>query len=151
MADQDTSAELDALIGECRETARRAHRRGKLYYLAGYAIMLVSLAGSIGAGVLALASGADRAVVGFVALIPAFAATIAGQLRLVEKSNWFYRRRREMDALARRVTVARKRSPDLATLEACYADLSAVDAAMGDDWSAKLAFDFAAQGRREGA
>lgn len=151
MADQDTSGELDTLIAELRETGLRAHRRGKLYYNTGYAIMLLSLAGSIGAGGLALATGVDRTVVGLIALVPAFCATAAGQLRLVEKSNWFYRRRREMDALARRVTVAKKRSPDLATLEACYGELTELDRQMGETWSEKLAFEFTAQPRREPA
>jgi hypothetical protein len=149
MAEVDTGAELDALIADCRAAAKRAWKRGKVYYLFGYLIMLLSLVGSIGAGALALASGVDRAIVGFVALVPAFAATIAGQLRLVEKSNWFYRRRRELDALARRTTVARMRAPTLATLEHCYAELTAIDRAMGDEWSEKLAFDFTAQAKNE--
>nr|WP_166178142.1 hypothetical protein [Altererythrobacter segetis] len=151
MADADTGAELDALIADCREKAKRSHAMGRRYYFWGYAIMLASLVGSIGAGVLALASGVDRAVVGVVALIPAFAATVAGQLRLVEKSNWFYRRRRELEALTRRVTTARLRAADLATLEACYGELSAIDKAMGDQWEEKLAFDFTAQAKAEQA
>lgn len=149
MANEDTTAEMDALIAQCRDMAARAHRRGKVYYLSGYGIMLLSLAGSVGAGALALATGADRVLIGVIALVPAFCAMVAGQLRLVEKSNWFYRRQREMNALARRVTVARKRSPDIAALEACYAEMTAIDKTMGDEWSAKLAFDFAARPRGE--
>jgi hypothetical protein len=149
MAGVDATQELDALIGECRETATRSHRRGRFYYYLAYSIMILSIVGSIGAGALALATGVDRTLVGIIALVPAFCATVAGQLRLVEKSNWFYRRRRELDAFARKVSVARKRAPDVETLEACYAELSAIDKAQGDEWSNNLAFDFASHGHRE--
>jgi hypothetical protein len=151
MPNEEAAQELESLIAECKQNATRSHARGRFYYYLGYSIMILSVMGSIGAGALALATNVDRALVGIIALVPAFCATVAGQLRLVEKSNWFYRRKRELDAFARKATVARRRRPDLETLEACYAELDALDRAMGDEWSDKLAFDFTAHRRREPA
>ena len=142
MAGEDASLELDALIAKCTDAMERSKRGGRVYYLAGYALMLLSVAGSIGAGVMALWTDVDRALVGTVALLPALCATVAGQLRLVEKGDWFYLRHRETRALIHRITVARLRAPTIETLEASYADQDVLDTRLGELWSRTLSFNF---------
>jgi hypothetical protein len=144
MADKDANAELEALVGECRDEAVKAHRRGRAYYRSSYAVMMVSVLASIAAGVGVLALEQYQKVFGVVALVPALCALAAGQLKLVEKTGWFYRRQREMNALARRVTVARKRSPDVDTLEKCVALLNEVERGSDEEWARTAAFSFTA-------
>ena len=36
MGDKDASAELEALVAECRSEADKSHRRGKAYYPVSY-------------------------------------------------------------------------------------------------------------------
>jgi hypothetical protein len=145
MAGEDASAELDALIAQCTDAMERSKRGGRRYYFAGYGLMLLSVVGSIGAGVLALWSEVDRALVGTIALLPALCATVAGQLRLIEKGNWYYLRHRETRALIHRITVARHRASTVDTLAACYADQDDLDGRLGDAWSHTLSFSFTKQ------
>jgi hypothetical protein len=93
--------------------------------------------------VLALWSDVDRALVGTIALLPALAGIVAGQLRLVEKGNWFYLRHRQARALGRRVMVAKKKAPTIETLAECYARLDDLEERMGEMWIENLSFSFA--------
>ena len=54
MAEDDAATMLDRLGADCDESARNAKRRGRRYYFVSYALMIVSVAGSIGAGVMAM-------------------------------------------------------------------------------------------------
>ena len=144
MAEDDAATMLDRLGADCDESARNAKRRGRRYYFVSYALMIVSVAGSIGAGVMALWSEAvPREWVGTVALLPALCATVAVQLRLNEKGNFAYRRYRAFHALARRVEVARLRAPTLDTLEAFNAEHARINAALDEQWVESLNFSFA--------
>ena len=147
MQDKDAVAELDALIAQCRNEADSSHRRGRNYYRLSYAVMIVSVLASIVAGVGVLAIEHYQKVFGVVALVPALCALAASQLKLVEKTSWFYRKQRELNALARQVTVARKRSPDVDTLEACFNLYSDVERSTGEEWTRTAAFTFAAHPR----
>ena len=109
--------------------------------------MIVSVLASIVAGVGVLAIEHYQKVFGVVALVPALCALAASQLKLVEKTSWFYRKQRELTALARQVTVARKRSPDVDTLEACFNLYSDVERSTGEEWTRTAAFTFAAHPR----
>lgn len=151
MPDKDASAELEALIAQCRSEAGNSHRRGRNYYRLSYAVMVISVLASIVAGVGVLASEDYQKVFGVVALVPALCALAASQLKLVEKTGWFYRKQRELNALARQVTVARKRSPDVDTLEACYALYTEVERSTGEEWTRTAAFTFAAHPRTDAA
>jgi hypothetical protein len=146
MNGDQAATELDALIGEAEDAAGRSLRRGRGYYFAGYALALLSVGASIVAGVLALGdTGAGLKTVGVIALIPAFCATIAAQLRLVEKANWNYRRRRRLKTLARETRFARLKGAPIDVLEAAQARLAAIETELDEAWSEGLAFTFAAK------
>jgi hypothetical protein len=143
MADEDAAAMLERLAGQCDESAQNAKKRGRRYYFVSYALMVLSVAGSIGAGVMALWSEAvPRELVGTVALLPALCATVAMQLRLNEKGNFSYRRYRAFYALARRVEVAKLRAPTLDTLEAFNAQHAEINDSLDEQWVEKLNFNF---------
>jgi hypothetical protein len=148
MAEEDAARMLAALAARCDDAAMRARRRGRRYYFISYALMIVSVAGSIGAGVMALWSDAvPREWIGTVALLPALCATVALQLRLVEKGNFSYKRYRGYYAFARRVEVAQLRAPSLDTLEACNAEYTELVRTFDDMWAENLNFNFTAPGR----
>jgi hypothetical protein len=152
MADDDAAKMLGELIERCDRSARNAQVRGRRYHIFGYALMIVSVAGSIGAGVMALWSEAvPRQWIGTVALLPALCATIATQLRLTEKENFSYRRYRALDALARRAEIARMRAPTLDTLETFSAEEAELKRLLDETWVEGLNFNFTAAGRIERA
>jgi hypothetical protein len=143
MADDDAEAMLARMVRRCDESALHARTRGRRYYFTSYALMILSVAGSIGAGVMALWSEAvPREWVGTVALLPALCATVAVQLRLNEKGNFSYRRYRAFHALARRVEVARLRAPTLDTVEAFNAEHAAINDSLDEQWVESLNFNF---------
>ena len=141
----EADRQLDTLIGEAEAAAARSLRRGRGYYFTSYALVLISVGASIAAGVLGLGEGADLKTVGVIALIPAFCATIASQLRLGEKSNWNYRRRRRLKTLARETRLARLKQSPLEVLEMAQANLATIEAELDEAWSEDLAFSFAAK------
>jgi hypothetical protein len=149
MKSNDASAELGELITQCKTEAENAHRRGRNYYKWTYGVMVVSVLASIASGVGVLAS--DEKLFGVMALLPALCALAVAQLKLVEKTGWFYRKQRELNALARQVTVARKRSPDVDTLEKCYHAFTELERSIGEEWSRTAAFRFGAQLKDEPA
>ena len=151
MPDKDASAELEELIRQCRADADSAHRRGRAYYRWSYAMMILSVLASIVAGGGVLVGEDYQKVFGVIALVPALCALAAGQLKLVEKTGWFYRKQREMNALARQVTVARKRAPDVDMLEKCYKLYSLIEQNTGEEWTRTAAFTFAVDPRTDPA
>lgn len=149
MPETDASAELEELIAQCRSEAQAAHRRGRAYYRWSYFVMIVSVLASITAGLGVLVGEDYQKLFGLTALVPALCALAAGQLKLVEKTGWFYRKQRELNALARQVTVARKRKPDVDTLEQCYKRFDAVQRSTGEEWTRTAAFAFAVDPRTD--
>lgn len=148
MADDDAGTMLARLARRCDELAQNAKSRGRRYYWVSYALMILSVAGSIGAGVMALWSEAvPREWVGTVALLPALCATVATQLRLTEKGNFSYRRYRAFHALARRVEVARLREPTLDTVDAFNAEHAAINDSLDEQWVEELNFRFSPSAR----
>ena len=145
MESNDASAELGELIAQCKTEAERSHRRGRNYYRWTYGVMVVSVLASIVSGVGVLASDDYQKLFGVMALVPALCALSVAQLKLVEKTGWFYRKQRELNALARQVTVARKRSPDVDTLEKCYHAFTELERSIGEEWPRTAAFRFGAQ------
>ena len=145
MKSNDASVELGELIAQCKAEAETAHRRGRSYYRWTYAVMIVSVVASLVSGVGVLASDHYQKLFGLMALLPALCALAVAQLKLVEKTGWFYRKLREMNALARQFTVARKRAPNVDTLEKCYGAYSETERAIGEEWDRTAAFRFGAQ------
>ena len=143
MADDDAGTMMARLVERCDDLAQNAKSRGRRYYFVSYALMILSVAGSIGAGVMALWSEAvPREWVGTVALLPALCATVAMQLRLNEKGNFSYRRYRAFYALARRAEVARLRSPTLDTVDAFNAEHAKINDSLDEQWVEDLNFKF---------
>jgi hypothetical protein len=141
----EADRQLDTLIDEAEAAAARSLRRGRGYYFTSYALVLVSVGASIAAGVLGLGERAELETVGVIALVPAFCATIVSQLRLGEKSNWNYRRRRRLKTLARETRLARLKGAAIDVLETAQANLTAIEAELDEAWSEDLAFGFAAK------
>lgn len=147
MADDDAGRMLARMVERCDESARHARARGRRYYFVSYSLMILSVAGSIAAGVMALWSEeVPRQWVGTVALLPALCATVAVQLRLNEKGNFSYRRYRAFHALARRVEVARLRAPTLDTVDAFNAEQAAINDSLDEQWVESLNFRFSPSG-----
>jgi hypothetical protein len=148
MPEEDAAAMLERLVAQCDESAANAKARGRRYYFVSYTLMVLSVAGSIGAGVMALWNDAvPREWVGTVALLPALCATVAMQLRLNEKGNFSYRRYRAFHALARRVEVGRLRAPTLETLEGFNAEHAKINDSLDEQWVENLNFNFNASAR----
>ena len=133
---------LQTLEADCAASARAASRRSRRYYFASYAMMVLSLAGSIGASVLAFWNHIDHRVVGLVALLPAVCASVAGQLRLVQKGNLHFRRKHALESLARDFGLARRSTPSWKAVAAANAALSSLDQTSDAEWTTDLAFRF---------
>ncbi|MXO59748.1 hypothetical protein GRI89_09375 [Altererythrobacter salegens] len=139
----DTADEaLNSLVSECNSVANKSTLHGRRYYFFSYLLMVLSVAGSILAGGLALWGEFDKAVIGTVALLPALAATVAGQLRLVEKANWHYRRRNRMRELGRDFALMRARGANLDTLEEANRKMTMAEARMEHEWVQTNSFHF---------
>lgn len=136
---------LDAMIAECTTVAEAALGRGRRYYFISYLLMIMSVGGSVLAGILALFAEVSKDWVGTVALVPALCATVAGQLRLVEKGDWHYRRRNAMRKLARDFQLERDRGADLDRVAAANDRLSKIEVQFEHEWSQNNAFRFDAE------
>lgn len=148
MNEEQANKQLDVLIGEIDAIANKSTIQGRIYYYLGYGLALISVVTSIMAGILALSDAASLWFVGVIALVPAFCATVAGQLRFVEKANWHYGRRRKYRTLARETRFARLKHPTLEVLEAAHSSLETIEAELDDTWTTTAAFSFAANDPR---
>jgi hypothetical protein len=133
---------LDALALDCEKTALASRGYSRRYYFASYTLMVLSLVGSIGAAVLAFVGEVDRNVVGIVALLPAICASVAGQLRMIEKGNWHFRRKHALERLARDFRLTAAQNPDWEAVESANKVFSELEERFEGDWGTALAFRF---------
>ena len=138
----DPAQELEAIALYCDQTAASSRMFSHRHYYVNYSLMIASLAGSIGAAVLAFWDGIDAKLIGLVALLPAICASVVSQLRLVEKGNWHFRRKHAMNRLARDLRLASLRNPDWKSVEAANANLAELEGRLEGDWDTTLAFRF---------
>ena len=138
----DPARRLEEIALDCEQTAASSRKFSRRHYYLNYGLMIVSLARSIGAAVLAFWDGIDVKLIGLVALLPAICSSVVGQLRLVEKGNWHFRRKHAMDRLARDLRLASLRNPDWASVEAANAKLAELEERLEGDWDTSLAFRF---------
>ena len=140
---------LKSLVDECQREADVARVRSRRHYFISYALMVLSLLGSIGAAVLAFWDGVDRMIVGLVALLPAVSATIAGQLRLIERGYAHVQHKQSMQILARDLNLASLRKPDWDVVAEANRRFNQLNQQFTEEWRSSLAFRF--QSREQGA
>lgn len=133
---------LENLALECEQEVGESRKFSRRYYFASYTLMILSLVGSIGAALLAFLDGVDRAVVGVVALLPAVSASVAGQLRMIEKGSWHFRRKHAMERLARDLRLTAATDADWKAVETANRKVGELDERLEADWDAGLAFRF---------
>lgn len=138
----DPAQKLKEIAVYCEQTAASSRKFSRRHYYVNYGLMITSLAGSIGAAVLAFWDGIDGKLIGLVALLPAICSSVVGQLRLVEKGNWHFRRKHAMDRLARDLRLASLRNPDWKSIEAANSRLAELEERLEGDWDTSLAFRF---------
>lgn len=150
MSEEKYSDQIARLITDCEEGAVASLRSGRRHYFASYTLMVVSVASSVLAGILALKVEATKELVGAVALVPALCAGIASQLRLVPKGNWYYHRNRLLQAHARIMLAMNVDKPTRADLDSAIAGLNRIEADLEKEWDSRASFVFTAAGQGSG-
>ncbi len=138
----DPAQKLEAIALYCEQAAASSRKFSRSHYYVNYGLMIASLAGSVGAAVLAFWDGIEVKLIGLVALLPAICSSVVSQLRLAEKGNWHFRRKHAMDRLARDFRLASLRNPDWEAVEAANTKLAELEERLEGDWDTTLAFRF---------
>lgn len=139
--DEGMIPELTAYCQRSGETYRSAGRR---YYALAYLLTVITVLASISAGMLAIWTGENVPTpwIGTIALIPAASASIASQLKLVEKANWFYNCSTEYKALSREMMFLAASTPSPQLVEAAIGRLNQTERQADRGWSERLSFFF---------
>ncbi len=144
MTDEGMRELLDEMHEHCDSSSRSYRRHGRFYYFLSYLLTVTTVLASISAGALAILplTKGNEALIGIVALIPAASASMASQLKLVDKANWFYNCSTEYKSLERdfQFLQASCATPD--QIEKAKDRLSLMEVQADRGWSERLSFFF---------
>ncbi|ABC64407.1 hypothetical protein [Erythrobacter litoralis] len=130
------------MIAYCDERFTHFRNLGRWYYRWSYVLSIIAVIASVSAGVLAIWDFASKEIIGTIALTPALMATIASQLKLVEKSNWFYMGARRFRAFARTMRVEAVGGVPINKVEEYARLLNDYEVGAQQQWTDQLNFQF---------
>jgi len=139
---EEIAARVERLRAELERERDHYLRLGRTNQYAMFALMMLTVGGSLAAGILGLGLEADPKLVGLVGLVPAVAATAANQFKLQGKADWHYRKYDALKALLRRANYdlpLKASSEDVAEIGQA---LSKIEAEMSAAWEQSLTFKF---------
>lgn len=142
------SDEFQQLLSEfkvyCEDNSKRYRRAGWGYYLFAYLLTIVTVLASIIAGILAIYYGGGENVklLGAVALVPAASTSVASQLKLTDKANWFYNGSTEYMIMARDFAILGAAGATKDDVAAAKDRLNQMESKADRAWSERLSFFF---------
>lgn len=144
MEEGSISDSLREMQRYCETNSKHYKRCGRAYYTLTYLLSVLTVLASITAGVLAiwLDTDAEQELIGTIALIPAASASVASQLKLTDKANWFYNFRTQYCTLSRDFASIIAAGATQAQADQLRERLNKLEVQADRAWSERLAFFF---------
>jgi hypothetical protein len=140
----------DEMTGLLSQDSRREHGRARTNHWTGMTLMILAILASGFAGLGGLSSMLGAQAVGAIALIPGVFALLSTTIKFDGRAMWHYRKKRELDALWRRLKFEMPTPPTADQIALVSAERSALDKRLDIDWEKEFALGwgwFHAMGR----
>jgi hypothetical protein len=141
----------DALTGLLDSDSRREHSRARTNHWTGMTLMIVAILASGFAGLGGLTSKLGPQAVGAIALIPGAFALLSTTIKFDGRAMWHYRKKRELDALLRRLKFELPTPPTADQIARISSERSALDKKLDTEWEKEFGLSwgwFHAKGRK---
>jgi hypothetical protein len=152
MAENDLlQKKASELAGLLNHDSRREHSRARINHWTGMTLMILAILASAFAGLGGLSSMLGARTVGAIALIPGAFALLSTTIKFDGRAMWHYRKKRELDALWRRLKFEMPTPPTADQTALISAERSAVDEKLDSEWEKEFALGwgwFNAKGKK---
>ena len=141
----------DELAGILKVDRRNEHLRARTNHWTGMTLMIMAILASAFAGLGGLSAKLGAQTIGAIALIPGAFALLSTTIKCDGRAMWHYRKKRELDALWRRLKVEMPVPPTADQIALISAERSALDKKLDTEWEKEFALGwgwFHAKGKK---
>lgn len=141
----------DELAGILKVDARNEHLRARTNHWTGMTLMITAILASAFAGLGGLSTKLGAQTVGAIALIPGAFALLSTTIKFDGRAMWHYRKKRELDALWRRLKFEMPVPPTADQVALISSERSALDKKLDTEWEREFALGwgwFHAKGKK---
>jgi hypothetical protein len=129
----------DELLDLIARDLRREHMRARANHWIGMILMVLAILASACAGLGGLTAKFGPQLTGGIALIPGAFALLSTTIKFDGRAMWHYRKKRELDALWRRLRFELPTPPTADQIARISTDRTAVDRKLDVEWEREFA------------
>jgi hypothetical protein len=129
----------DALADILKVDLSKEHVRARTNHWTGMMLMIVAILASACAGLGGLSAKLGAQTVGAIALIPGAFALLSTTIKFDGRAMWHYRKKRELDALWRRLKFEMTVPPTADQIARISSERSALDKKLDIEWEREFA------------
>jgi hypothetical protein len=141
----------DELAGILKADGHNEHLRARINHWTGMTLMISAILASAFAGLGGLSAKLGAQTVGAIALIPGAFALLSTTIKFDGRAMWHYRKKRELDALWRRLKFEMPVPPTADQIALISSERSVLDKKLDTEWEKEFAMGwgwFHAKGKK---